>query len=344
MHARYQALGTRLTEGRVRTALFILVVLVAATLAAPSGLADAAFPELQVFSYDQQPGKKTDLSLEAVLLASQPSAETVAITVPAGYGATLLPVGARLGDAEVDVVPASGDPVAKLKGAAFVSDPGAFAADPQAQACAPGAHAAIWSLRVGTLSLPIAFDSLPTGGSYRITACLDALRTANLKPVDVYFLLKGVFINPTPPKTYWWSALVTPLDANGAADPTSAYELQGGEPIPETLTLRATWNSRHHVLTARGVLLGGGSPRSAIHVHIYAGTNPNPDLMREIGSTSTGRTGAYVLRQRLRKKPSFLYAHVNYYHGDQCLQPSTAPAGCLGWSIDGTDSATVKTR
>ena len=324
--------------------LVVLTAILAVALTAPASLADAAFPELDVYTYDQTPGATTDLYLELVLLAAQPNATTAAVTVPGGYGVTLAPVGTRLGEAEVDVVPAAGGAATKLKGSAVVSDPAAFAADPQTQTCAPGTHAATWSLNLGTATVPIAVDALSTGGSYRLTLCLDSLRAANLKPVDIYFALEQVFRNPATPQVYWWSALVTPVDATGAAAPTSAFEIQGGEPIPEPLSIRASWDVKKHVFTAHGVLRGGGAPRTGINVHLYAGGTPNPDTMREIGFATTNSTGSYLFRQHRTRKPLYVYAHVNFYHGSSCTQPSTAPLGCAGWSIDGTDSSVVKTR
>ena len=324
--------------------LCVLTAILAVVLTAPASLADAAFPELDVYTYDQTPGATTDLYLELVMLAAQPNATTAAITVPSGYGVTLAPVGTRLGEAEVDVVPAAGGAVTKLKGSAVVSDPAAFAADPQTQTCAPGTHAATWGLSLGTATVPIAVDALSSGGSYRLTLCLDSLRVANLKPVDIYFALEQVFRNPGTPQVYWWSALVTPVDESGAPAPSSAFEVQGGEPIPEPLSIRASWDAKKHVFTARGVLAGGGAPRTGIHVHLYAGGTPIPGAMREIGFATTSSAGSYLFRQRRTRKPAYLYAHVNFYHGSSCTQPSTAPLGCAGWSIDGTDSSVVKTR
>jgi hypothetical protein len=153
-----------------------------------------------------------------------------------------------------------------------------------------------------------------------------------------------VFRNPSAPKTYVWSALVTPVDASGAPNPAAAFEVQGGEPIPEPLTLRATWDARHHMLTARGVLTGGGAPRAAIRVHLYAGSTSNKNTMREIGAAVTNGSGAYVLRKHQAKKPAYLYGRVLFYIFGQCVGTSTAPAGCVSRTVDGTESAPVKTR
>jgi len=316
-----------------------VVALIALSLAAATGLADSTLPEFDVYTVDQSPGATTDLSLDVILLAGSPAANTVVVTVPTGYGANLAQqIGDRLGAAEVDFAPSG-----IVKGSTTVSDPSTFAANPLAQSCAPGTHTATWSLSLeDSTSVPIAVDAI--GGSYRITLCLNALQHPGGKPVDVYFEPNGVFRNPSAPRIYWWSAVVTPADASGVSNPAAAFEVQGGEPIPEPLTLRATWDARRHVLTARGVLAGGGAPRSAIHVHLFAGSTTNRDNMKEIGVATTNKSGAYVFTQHRAKKPAYLFGHVRFYIYDQCLQASSAPAGCVSRTVDGTDSVTVKTR
>lgn len=331
----------------MRRVVLAVAVLVALSLAAATGLADTPLPEFDVYTLDQTPGATTDIFLNVILLAGSPAANTVVITVPAGYRANLAqPIGMKLGEAEVDLAPSSAaGAAAQVKGATIVSDPNAFAANPLAQSCAPGAHTATWSLNLtDSTSVPIAVDALTSGGSYRITVCLNSLPHNGSTPVDVYFEPNGVFRNPSAPRTYLWTALVTPADASGAGNPAAAFEVQAGEPIPEPLTLRATWDARHHLLTARGVLTGGGAPRSAIRVHLFSGSTSNKAKMREIGVATTNRSGAYVFRKHQAKKPAYLYGLVRFYFFDQCVGTSTAPAGCLSRTIDGTESLTVKTH
>ena len=331
----------------MRRVSLAVVLLVALSLAAANGLADSTLPELDVFTYDQSRGAATELSLDVSLLAASPSASRVMLTAPAGYGAALTQaVGERLGDAEVDLAApgAKGAPVRSM-GSIVVSDPAAFAASAQAQQCAPGPHTATWSMNLADgASIPIAVDAVATGGPYHITECLNAFAHPGQTAVDVYIDLAHVFSNPSTAGTYWWNALVTPTDTTGAANPAAAYEMEGGEPIPEALTVTATWDARKHMFTAHGTLNGGGAPRSAIHVHLFAGSTNKRDAMREIGLATTTSSGSYVFRKHRATKPAFVYGEVRFYIYGNCVPPQTAPAGCDSRTIDGTDSLTVKTH
>jgi hypothetical protein len=330
----------------MRKVSLAVVMLVALSLAAATGLADSMTPELDVYTVDQSRGAATDLSLDVLLLAGSPAASTVAITSPAGYGAILTQqIGTRLGEADLDLaMPGSSAAPVRATGSTVVADPAAFAANAAAQQCAPGAHTAVWSMSLSNgMAVPVAVDAVTSDGTIRITVCLSAVPSPGLVPVQIYIDLANVFRNPNAAKTYWWRALVTPTGPTGA-NPAAAYELQGGEPIPEPLSLTATWDKKKHLFTARGVLTGGGAPRAGIHVHMYAGATSKRDAMREIGVATTTRTGAYVFRQKRATKPSYVYGEVRFYIYGDCALPSTAPAGCASATIDGTDSFTIKTK
>jgi hypothetical protein len=331
----------------VRRASLAVVLLVALSLAAATGLADSTRPELDVYTINQSRGAATELALDVSLLAASPAAARIMLTAPAGYGATLTEaIGAQLGNAEIDLATpgATGAPFRSM-GSIVVSDPAAFAASAPAQQCAPGTHTATWSMNLADgAAIPIAVDAVTSGGPYHITECLNTYAHPGQKAVDVYIDLTNVFSNPSDVGTYWWNALVTPADATGAANPAAAFEMEGGEPIPEPLTVSATWDARKHMFTAHGILRGGGAPRSAIRVHLLAGSTSNRDTMREIGVATTTNTGSYVFRQHRTAKPAFVYAEVRYYIYGNCVPPQTAPAGCASRTIDGTDSVTVKTH
>jgi hypothetical protein len=330
---------------RRRVALFSVLAGAAALATAPA-VADINYPELDVYTYHQAPDAVSDVDLDVELMAAAPAAASVALTVPAGYRIADTPVGAQLGPAEIDVMPAAGGAVSTLKGTMVTADPASLATDPQAQLCAPGTHGGAWRLALNgspSVTVPIAVDQLSTGGSYRLVICLGAFRAASLKPVDVYLETRDVFRNPPSAGLYRWSALVTPFGAAGTADPTLAFELRGDEPLPETLGAKPVYDVRQKTLTVTGTLLAAHKPRAGIRVHVFGGRIARTSTMKELGVAVTAANGSYVLvRRRLATAPRYVYAHVNFYASPRCDQASTAPAGCASESTDGTDSSTAK--
>jgi hypothetical protein len=333
----------RCRRGSVVCALAVAAALAAALAAAPA-VADPTYPELDVYTYDQTPGDATDIDLDVVLVHGAPAVGSIALTLPAGYRITGRQFGAQLGRAEVEVMPAAGGAVSTLKGTIVTADPATLAADPQVQLCAPGTHASAWRLVVSgsaSVTIPVVVDPLAGGGSFRIVACLAALRGASLKPVDVYLETRDVFRNPAGAGTYTWSALVTPFDAAGAPDATGAFEVLGDEPLPETLSAKPVYSVKTKTLTVSGTLLAAHEPRVGIRVHIFGGASASGDK-KELGVAATTGSGAYTFRKRLATAPRYVYSEVHFYISTRCRQPSTAPAGCASQSIDGTDSRTTK--
>jgi hypothetical protein len=332
-------------DTRARRFLLVCAAAAALMLAAAPAVADPTFPELDIYTYNQTPGNTTNIDLEVVLLPSAPAAESIALTVPTGYRMATEPLGAVAGPAEIDVQPVAGGTKTTLKGTMVATDPASLATNPQVQLCAPGTHGSAWNLALSgstTVTIPILIDQLSTGGSYRLVACLDALGAASLKPVDVFLETRGVFGNPAAAGLYSWSALVTAFNAAGVPDPTTAFELRGVEPIPETLTLKPSYDKRRKTLTLRGTLLAADHARPNIRVHLFAGAIPNTQKMKEIGVAVTTASGAYVFRQKKARPPVYVWAHVRFYYRLGCDQPSTAPAGCASETTDGTDSPITK--
>jgi hypothetical protein len=328
----------------MRRLMVVLVAVLAIPLASASGLADTVPSKLYVYTVDQRPGVSTEVDLILELSPVDRTPGTIVFTAPAGYSATISQVaGERIGDAIVQLVPTSGGgSKTTLRGTTEVADPAAFAADPISQSCAPGPHTAVWALTFGASgSLPLAVDALPTGGSYRFTLCANALQRPGLSPSYLEIDLDEVLENPTPPATYWWRALITPIDASGQPTPSQAYELQGGAPIPETLLIQASWNKKTHRLDVKGTVFAGTGRRASVQIQLHAGSEPDASFMSEVGVATTDALGAYHWTAKRAKKPGYMYANFGFYWGAGC--PLLSPVyRCESSTLDGTASHIVK--
>jgi hypothetical protein len=314
-------------------------------LGAPAGLADTGAPVLFVDTDAQVPGAETGVGIYLTRLDLAPAPGRVTVTVPNGYVVAANVTGTRLGDAEIDVEALAGGGKQALKGPIVQVDPATVATDPAFANCLPGAHAAAWRLVISgsaTFVIPIVADKPATGGS-QLTVCLDALRTAGLRVDELDLSTRGVFTNPPTSGFYVWSALVTPFDAVGGLDARAVYELRADEPLPQTLTIKATYTTKTKQLLARGALLANGKPREGIEVHFEGGASLSA-APRELAVATTQANGAWVVRMRVAKPPKLVAASVHFYSGRCEDAPSTAPAGCANESIDGafTNAVAVK--
>jgi hypothetical protein len=183
-------------------------------------------------------------------------------------------------------------------------------------------------------TLPITLDALPSGG-YQLTVCLGGLRAVNLVPGVVQLGLIDVR-NPDVAGVYDWSALVTPFDAAGQPDSMNASELRAHAPLPQTLTIKASYSARTKLLTVRGRLLMASEPRAGARIHVNGYAADGLSILY-FGSTSTGRTGAYVFRRRFAKQPRFVAAGVEVATSP-CTGASTAPQGCTSESLPAVDA------
>jgi hypothetical protein len=317
--------------------LVVCSAVVATLVVGPAGAADTQ-SLFFVDTFDQRPGATGGVAFDFLFGTPTPAIESVAITVPAGYHLPTGAVGAQLGSAEIDAQPALGGAATALKGSIVVADPATLAADPLAQTCAPGAHGAAWQLVLSgsaSVSLPVTSDPLPSGGSSKLTICLDALRAANLVPTEVYLQIEDGVTNPSSPGLNRWTALATRFDAVGKPDPTTVFELRADEPLPHTLSVKASYDVKKRLLTVKGTLLAAGQPRDQIRVHVFGGPSSDPESFKELGAPVTSGAGAYTFHKRLAKAPKFVAVNVHFYILD-CAEASTAPAGCASETIDGT--------
>jgi hypothetical protein len=321
--------------------LLALLVLGALFTAGPAS-ANLDLPYFTVATIDQSPGAATDIGLDLTNLSAGPTVESVSITVPVGYVLARPPLGVHAGESYLAAKPAAGGDLQELVGRVLPELPAALA--PELAPCAPGDHVAAWHLVLdgaASVSIPVAVDTLTSGGSYRLTACLDGVKAAGLVPEELDIFTTGLFTNPTTAGMVTWDALVTPFAADGTPDPTAVYELRADEPLPELVTARPSYDARTKTLAVRGVLTAAGRPRAQINVHVFGGRTPSG--LKEIGVAVTAADGSYRLALRTAKPPAYIATYVHaYVYSCAEASPSSAPGGCTNETMDGVVGAVVK--
>jgi hypothetical protein len=327
----------------MRTLLLLVCIATGLVTLAGGAARGASRPSfLFVNSSTEEPAGKGALQIVVSLAAGSPTTEGFTVTAPAGYVLPHRAVGAQMGIAAVNVRNATRTLPGPLVGALVVADPVAALNDPVLRACAPGSHAEAWQLMLtGSVeaTVPIAVDRLASGGSYRLTVCLDGLQAVQLVPVRVDVDLVDVS-NPAAAGVYDWSALVTPFDTAGHPDFASATELRAHVPLPQSLTLKASYDPRTKRFTARGTLLMAGKARVGARINVHAFAADGLSILY-LGTTQTTRTGAYVFRKRLATRPKRVAADVEIATAP-CESASTAPKGCASESVPGADSGSVR--
>jgi hypothetical protein len=309
---------------------------VVAVLAAAPAAGDVDAPVMFVDTWQQSPGADTQVGLLFDRLQTRAAPESIAITLPPAYRATIPSLTDTPALLFVNGKTWSGDDL-EADGKLAVVDAAAVA--PQLATCAPGAHSSVWQVALGspTRSVLVTLDAAP--GATKLTICLDALHAERSVVSFVEVDIPDVFRNPVVPSTYVWDAVVTPYDATGAIAPTSAYELRGDEPLPQTLTIKPTYNAAKKLLTIRGVSSAGGRARTDVEVHLLGGPR---GYDHELG-TADVVNGAYVFTLHTAKPPARVSASLHFYsRGCDPAPAPTAPAGCLNESTDGAISAIVK--
>jgi hypothetical protein len=319
---------------------FLFLICVATALAMTAGESAHGAPRPSIFFADsssEQPGGIGALELFVSLAASAPTTESLTFTAPAGYVLTPKGIGEQLGVAAVTVTDATRRLPRPLVGVIVETDPATSVPDPVLQVCAPGPHAALWQLSLlgsAHANVPIAVDRLASGGSYKLTVCLDGLWAAKLVPIQLDLGLVDVH-NPATTGVYDWSALVTPFDAAGKPDITGDSELRGDAPLPQVLTTSASYRTKTKRLVVHGRLLVAGKPRAGVTIS-FAGFSTG-GAVSELGSARTAANGSYVLSKRSLVRMRFVSAQVAI-STRACTGTTTAPHGCTSESLPGTDA------
>ena len=302
-------------------------------------LADGGYPVLDIGASDYHLGGTSNLTFHFSNLGRQSDVASITLRTPSGYDlARTHPSGQVLGVAEIEATRAGRTRPVGFAGTLFVNEAARFSS-PDAASCAPGTHTATWRLALrgpsGRLIVPIAVDREGTG--YRVIVCLGSLRPLALRPDGLSFTIRRLFRNPPRPDLYRFTALVESFDAAGLTDPATAYELQGDVTLPQTLRVTATYSTSGRRLVVKGSLVAAGQGRVDIDVRVYAGTSSDPSR-RRVGTVVTGAYGLYILGESLARRPVDVLLSVPQNASPYCMQPSTAPEGCLSETSDGVSS------
>src|SRR5205085_4465784 len=111
---------------------------------------------------------------------------------------------------------------------------------------------------------------------------------------ELHLVTRGLFTNRPDGSVYVWSALVSPFDSTGALDPTATYELRADEPLPQSITIKATYASATKQLVVRGAVLANGRPRVGDAVQVQGASSVSATL-RDLGETTTQPNGDWTL-------------------------------------------------
>jgi hypothetical protein len=260
-------------------------------------------------------------------------AESVAITVPEGFTASLRsPVGTRLGEASLVAIPHPGATVS-YSGQLVVTSAPSLAAARRRAGCAEAPHVASWRLVLAakggaSLDVPIGVARIAAGT--RLDLCLAGLAAAGLKPSSVFFQTNRTFRNPADTSTYRFAAEVT------GAGSAESYAMVADDPVPQQLFVEAGHLSSG-ALTVKGALRGGGYPRRGVTVKVYGGVGTDSSKWRFLGAARTRADGSYHL-VRSAKGVRYIYAFVGSSLAQRCDGSPAPPARCLSSSVTGIAS------
>ena len=240
------------------------------------------------------------------------------------------------------------------------------AGDPTAaQTCAPGIHAAVWiaSFRLSITDVAIPFYVDPTSGSetslgaYRLIACLKSPYVAEEQGgapfgLRVTELLLGLgephrtVIKPPATGTYTWRLLVTPfLTGTATIEPAATFEARARMKLPHTFTEHLRYVRKTQTVVITGAVRLLGKPERRLLVQAIGGP-PSARFLGLYGETRSRGNGSFTIRKRVAEKRRARKVRV-YLFGMEplkggCVEPSTAPAGCVNESFSPPQSVSAE--
>ena len=242
------------------------------------------------------------------------------------------------------------------------------AGDPTAaQTCAPGIHAAVWiaSFRLSITDVAIPFYVDPTSGpetslgAYRLTACLKSPYVPEEQGgapfgLRVTELLLGlgephrtvIKAPATATGTYTWRLLVTPfVKGTATIQPAATFEARARMVLPHTFTEHLRYVRKTQTVVITGTVRLLGKPERRLLIQAIGGP-PSARFLALYGETRSGANGSFTIRKRIAEKRRARKVRV-YLFGLEpepkraCVEPSTAPAGCVNESLSPPQSSSA---
>jgi hypothetical protein len=330
-------------------AAIIVVLVAAATTAAKDTisfvLVNLALGDHPALSVKSETLGRSGLSFSFISIGqTATTASGISIDFAPGYSLPTLPPASSAGSVFLASSTGSQGGASLLGGILTIEDPATYATDPSAQVCAPGPYLAVWKLTTSALGLSLTlhlFVEHPAGDATRIEIrfCPPPLSNSQGQPVttgpmpisDANFELFGVR-GPATPGSYVSSAYITPSDATGAAEQASTVEARALEPVPHSVTLKGSYDTKNHSAVLTGKVIQAGKPQARAVVELVVGSLPP----RRVKTNARG-----TFSTRVRMPATTTYAARVVDATGPCGGTSTAPAGCASLTVTGTNTVQV---
>jgi hypothetical protein len=274
----------------------------------------------------------TSVNLNLATSSDSPAVVAVSVRVPKGYTLQLdRPTGTPIGSAVLfwgDFSAATPPTIAI--GSIKIADPTAAAADPASQACDPNPHLAVLALALQTpanTTIPATiFVDGPgddSNAAYLLELCPPAQPGQPLGAVSLS-IDGSILLAPTTPAVYTWSAFVTPASPGASiADPTKTFELRADLPVPQDLTLEATYNEKTRKAMLSGHYTILGAPQPGVDVSLSASSR---HAHADFGPARTDGKGRYTYSWPIDETTNF-QASVDGKPPGRVTAPRLHPAG-----------------
>jgi hypothetical protein len=219
----------------------------------------------------------------------------------------------------------------------------------------------LFRLSITDVAIPFYVD--PTSGpetslgAYRLTACLKSPYVPEEQGgapfgLRVTELLLGLgkphrtLIKAPATGTYTWRLLVTPfVKGTATIEPAATFEARARMVLPHTFTEHLHYVRKTQTVVITGTVRLLGKPERRLLIQAIGGP-PSARFLDLYGETRSSANGSFTMRKRVAEKRRTRKVRV-YLFGLEpspkraCVEPSTAPAGCVNESLSPPQSSSA---